>query len=326
MQMPPLKKTQFSTALWYPEKKLRSRDMLKSCYLLTPRGPCIGVKRALNIASQILKLYKSVYIIEDLIHNKTAIEYLLSQGVIKVQNIEEIPDASTIMFSTHGVSPALLKRAEEKELVIIDTTCPVVKQLQERVAARAQAGDNIVIIGNRAHQEVVSLLGYAGNGAYVVENEGEVDMLSHLRDAKISVFTQTSHVPEDVQSVVRAINEKFGDVVPDFKHNICDETLQRQAVIKDVAPKVEALIVIGSAYSSNTMSLIRTGELSGIARVVRFDSKDDMQDEIIEGLEAIALTSAVSAAAATVDGVVTHLRDDLGFEMKEFPNTDDAAS
>ena len=292
------------------------------CYLLSPRGYCTGVKRAVDMVTQILKLYKTVYIVEDIIHNKVLMNKLLSNGIIKVDSIDEIPDGSAVMFSAHGVSPQMVKQAEKKELTIIDSTCPVVKDLQNKVKEKSDNGYSIIIIGNRAHQEVVALLGYANNdNVYVVNNEMDIDLLPDLTGKKVAYFTQTSMYPDDIQPIIDSLKAKIPNIESNSIHNICEATLERQAVIKAIAPSIDLLLVVGSSYSSNTMSLVRAGIASGIGQVMRIDSEDELNLDLFKDTENIAITGATSTPEDIINEVIDYLKNNLEITVQEFPSS-----
>ena len=298
------------------------------CYLLSPRGYCIGVKRAVDMVNQIMKLYGSVYIIEDIIHNKLFINNLLKQGIIKVNSIDEIPDGSAVMFSAHGVSPDMANKAEERDITVIDSTCPVVTELQMKVQEKSEEGYSIIIIGNRAHQEVVALLGYVKNdNVYVVNNEIDIDLLPNLVNKKVMYFTQTSMYPGDIKPIIDALKAKIPNIEScnnyiqePFKiaHNICQDTLDRQETIRLIADKVDLLIVVGSEESSNALSLVSAGKDNGIKKVIRIDSQEELNDDIFENVNNIAITSATSVAIEIVNNIIDYIKSKNMFTMVEF--------
>lgn len=299
------------------------------CYLLSPRGYCIGIKRAVDMVTQVIKLYGSVYIIEDIIHNKLFINNLLKNGgIIKVNSIDEVPDGSVVMFSSHGVSPDMAAKAEERDITVIDSTCPVVKELQSKVQLKSEEGYSIIIIGNRAHQEVVALLGYVkDDNVYVVNSEMDIDLLPNLVNKKVVYFTQTSVYPGDIKPIIDALKAKIPNIEScnpfiqePFKiaHNICQDTLDRQNAVRSVANKIDLLIVIGSEESSNALSLVSTGKDNGINKVIRIDSKEELTDEMFEGVNNIGIISAASVAIEIVNDIVDYIKSKEIFTIEEF--------
>ena len=298
------------------------------CYLLSPRGYCIGVKRAVDMVNQILKLYGSVYRVEDIIHNKLFIDNLLKKGIIKVNSIDEVPDGAAVMFSAHGVSPDMANKAEERDITVIDSTCPVVKELQMKVQEKSEEGYSIIIIGNRAHQEVVALLGYIKNdNVYVVNSEMDIDLLPNLVNKKVMYFTQTSMYPGDIKPIINALKLKIPNIEScnsliqePFKiaHNICLDTLDRQESIRLIANKVDLLIVVGSEESSNALSLVSAGKDNGIKKVIRIDSTEELTDAVFENVNNIAITSAASVAIEVVNSIVDYIKSKEVFTIQEF--------
>ena len=300
------------------------------CYLLSPRGYCLGVKRAVDMINQIIKLYGSVYIIEDIIHNKLFIDNLLKNGVIKVNSLEEVPDGAAVMFSAHGVSPDIANKAEERDITVIDSTCPVVKELQTKVQEKSEDGYSIIIIGNRAHQEVVALLGYIKNdNVYVVNSEMDIDLLPNLVNKKVVYFTQTSMYPGDIKPIIDALKLKIPNIEAcnniiqepfNIAHNICKDTLDRQETIKLVSDKIDLLIVIGSEESSNALSLVNAGINNGIKKVIRIDSKEELSNEVFNGVNNMAIISAASVAIEVVNNIVDYIKSKELFTIEEFNN------
>ncbi|MBR1944170.1 MAG: 4-hydroxy-3-methylbut-2-enyl diphosphate reductase [Alphaproteobacteria bacterium] len=298
------------------------------CYLLSPRGYCFGVKRAVDMVNQIMKLYGSVYIIEDIIHNKLFIDNILKSGVIKVNSLDEVPDGAAVMFSAHGVSPNMANKAEERDITVIDATCPVVKELQMKVQEKSEAGYSIIIIGNRAHQEVVALLGYVKNdNVYVVNSEMDIDLLPNLVNKKVIYFTQTSMYPGDIKPIIDALKLKIPNIEAcnsiiqepfNIAHNICKDTLDRQEAIKLVSDKIDLLIVIGSEDSSNALSLVSAGIDSGIKKIIRIDSQEELNDDVFSEVENIAIISATSVAIEIVNSVVEYIKSKELFTIEEF--------
>ena len=298
------------------------------CYLLSPRGYCIGVKRSVDMVNQIMKLYGSVYIIEDIIHNKLFIDNIIKNGIIKVNSIDEVPDGAAVMFSAHGVSPDMANKAEERDITVIDSTCPIVKELQMKVQEKSEEGYSIIIIGNRAHQEVVALLGYIKNdNVYVVNSEMDIDLLPNLVNKKVMYFTQTSMYPGDIKQIIDALKAKIPNIEScnsfiqePFKiaHNICQDTLDRQESIRLVADKIDLLIVVGSEESSNALSLVSAGKDNGIKKVIRIDSKEELSDEVFKDVNNIAITSAASVAIEVVNNIVDYIKSKEVFTIEEF--------
>ena len=280
--------------------------------MVTPRGFCSGVSRAVNMVNQVLKLYGTVYIIEDIIHNKMFMKDMDAKGVIKVSSIDDVPYGATIMFSSHGVAPSVLEHAEKKELTIIDGTCPVVKAIQIAVKKSSRQEKNIIIIGNRSHPEIMALLGYANNSkVFVVSNEADIDLLPDFTNQKVVYYTQTTLDSITIKKVVDRLKEKVPHIESDSEDNICYATKERQNAVREIAGSIDLFIIVGSSYSSNSRRLEEVALESGSKKVVRIDSKDDLHLDILKGVESIAITAGASAPEFLVEGVVAFLKENL---------------
>ena len=295
--------------------------MLASCYLLSPRGFCSGVSRAVHMAEQVLKLYDAVYITEDVIHNKVFMKELEQRGMTKVDSIEDVPDNAVVMFSAHGVPPQVVERAEQKGLTVVDATCPTVKSIQKEVEKAAEAGKKIIIIGNRSHAEIIALLGYAGvKSAFVVGNEMDVDLLPDFSKDDVVYFTQTTLDCLATDAIVKKIKEKVPHIESSTQDNICYATKERQDVVRRL---VDLVIVVGSPHSSNAKRLSEVALSGGAKKSVLVDSKDELTDEIFEEVSTAAITSAASTPEVLVREVVDFLESKYGIAIEEFKLQDD---
>lgn len=296
-------------------------------YLLHPRGYCFGVKRTVNMVEQVLKLYKSVYIVEDIVHSKLFMDNVLSKGVIKAHSIDDVPDGSAIMFSSRGISPKILKKADEKQLTVIDATCPIVKELQDCIVAKAEEGYTIILIGNRSHQQIATLLGSVNNDdVYIVNNEMDVDLLPSLEDKKVVYFTQTSLFPNNVKKIVDNLKIKIPEIAhgrDNSEYDICQETLDRQNVIAKIAPKIDLLIVLGSAYSANAVSLVQCGNANNIKNVIRIDSVESIQKDLLNGVDSFALVSSTSIDECIIKDIENSLQNLAGIEYIIYPQVEE---
>ena len=265
------------------------------------------------MAEQMLKLYGKVYITEDTIHNKIFMKEMKLRGIEKVSSVDEIPYGAAYMCSAHGIAPSVLNTAEKNELTIVDGTCPIVKSIQKSVQKAAEQGKKIIIIGNRAHQEIISLLGYANNkGVYVVYNEVDINLLPSFDNEKVAYFTQTTLDTLTVEAVINALRARIPHIESDTRDNICSATKERQNAVKKIAKSIDLFIIIGSLYSSNSRRLEEVAIESGAKRVIRIDSSDEIDTTIFsEGISTIAITSGASAPEFLVEEVVEFLRNQI---------------
>jgi len=295
-----------------------------TCYLLLPRGYCSGVTRAVNMANQVLKLYGSFYVTEDVIHNKVFVKQLEQQGMTKVESIDDIPDGATVLFSAHGVSPRVVDRAEKKGLTVIDATCPIVKSIQNEVKLASEQGKKIIIIGHKSHAEIVALMGCANNTKfYVVYNEIDIDLLPDFSDDEVVYFTQTTLDYSMVERIVTKLTEKFPKIKSGSKNNVCYATRERQDVVRRVAKQIDLLLVIGSSHSSNAKRLIEVALDSGVKKAILIESKDDLDVDELLNVNSMAITSAASTPEGLVQDLVVYLREKFDIVTKEFSFHDD---
>lgn len=294
------------------------------CYLLSPRGFCSGVSRTVDMAKQMLKLYGTIYITEDVIHNKIFIKQLEEKGIIKVDSLDDIPDGSVVMFSAHGVSPQVVQKAEEKELTIVDGTCPIVKSIQNEVKKEAEAGKKIILIGNRSHAEIIALLGCAGNkDVFVVYDEVDVDLLPDFSNDEVVYFTQTTLDTSLVDAVVKKLKEKIPHIKSTSQNNICYATKERQDAVRRIASSVDLLIVVGSSHSSNANRLREVAVDSGAKKAILIDSKSDLADGDFIDVNNIAITSATSTPDEIVQDLLDFLKQKFDIVVKEFNTQND---
>ena len=277
------------------------------------------------MANQVLKLYGNVYITEDIIHNKIFMKGLEQTGMIKVDSIDEIPDGSVVMFSAHGVSPQIIDKAEKKELTIIEATCPIVKSIQNEVKKEADAGKKIIIIGNRAHAEIVALLGCANNkNVFVVYNEMDIDLLPDFSNDEVVYFTQTTLDCSRVEDVIKRLKAKISNINSNAQNNVCYATRERQEAVRRIASSVDLLIVVGSAHSSNAKRLSEVALNSGAKKSILIDSKDELIESDFDGVQSIAITSAASTPDELVNELVEFLREKFDLMAEDFKIQDDS--
>lgn len=277
------------------------------------------------MVNQVLKLYGTVYITEDIIHNKIFMKELEERGVIKVDSIDDVPDGSVVMFSAHGVSPQIVDKAEKKELTIIDATCPIVKSIQNEAKIEAESDKKVIIIGNRSHAEIIALLGYTNNReVYVVSNELEVDLLPDLSNDEVVYFTQTTLDCEALELVIKKLKKRIPNIKSTHSSNVCYATKERQEVVRRIASSVDLVIIVGSSHSSNANRLSDVALSSGAPRAVLIDSKEDLKDSDLKGVKNIAITSAASTPENLVEELIDSLKEKLDLKVEEFSVKDNS--
>jgi 4-hydroxy-3-methylbut-2-enyl diphosphate reductase len=279
------------------------------------------------MVKQSVKLYGTVYVIEDVIHNRVFMRRIKANGVIKVSSVDEIPDGSIFMLSAHGTSPEVIEKANEKELTIVDGTCSVVSDLQEEIGSASDSGHKIVIVGNRAHPEVRSFIGCAkSKNIYVVSDNADIELLPDTLGDNVLYFIQTTLDCEVADSLVNAIKAKIPNIKSGSKGGVCRAVMERQAVLREVAGSVDLVIVVGSLHSSNGKRLEEIARSKGTKNVIMVDSKDDLDLSIMNGVSRIAITSATSCQESTIDELLAFLQANLDIRIKEFSIKKDESS
>jgi 4-hydroxy-3-methylbut-2-enyl diphosphate reductase len=277
------------------------------------------------MAEQIVKLYDTVYVVEDIIHNKTFMNDMMKKGVIKVASVDDIPRGAVVMFSAHGTPPQVSEKAEKKELTVVDSTCPVVKAIQNEIVKEAEVGKKIVIIGNRAHAEIIAFLGSASEtDVFVVYNEIDVDLLDNFINDEVVYFTQTTLDHLHVQSIVDKLKEKIPHIKSNSQNNICYATKERQEVVRHIAGSTDLMIIVGSLHSSNAKRLREVALNSGAGKVILIDSKDELEASAFDGIKTAAITAAASTPEGVVQELVGYLKEKLDIVFSDFklPNED----
>jgi 4-hydroxy-3-methylbut-2-enyl diphosphate reductase len=277
------------------------------------------------MAEQVCKLYGGFYIIEDVIHNRMFMNDLWKCGVIKVASIDEIPDGAVVMFSSHGVAPRVIAKAEEKGLTIIDGTCPVIKAVQCDAIKETSLGKTLIIIGDRAHAEVVALIGCAdkSSNVFVVSNETEVELLPDFNGIAVTYFTQTTLDWAHVQTIIERLKEKIPHVKSLSPDNVCRATRERQDVVRKVAGTMDLVVVIGSAHSSNARRLHEIALSSGAGNAILVDSKNEFDSSVLDCVETMAITSSASTSEAVIQEFIEYLTATFGVVTEDFSLSND---
>jgi 4-hydroxy-3-methylbut-2-enyl diphosphate reductase len=275
--------------------------------------------RAVNMAKQSVKLYGTVYVIEDVIHNRVFMRDIKANGIVKVSSVDEIPDGSIFMLSAHGTSPKIVDKADEKGLTIIDGTCSVVSDLQESIRNASDNGSKIVVIGNRAHPEVRSFIGCVKNkNIYVVSDNADIELLPDFPEENTLYFIQTTLDCEVAESLISSIKRKVPHIKPGSKGGVCRAVMERQAVLREIAGSVDLVIVVGSLHSSNGKRLEEIARAKGAKNVTMIDSKDDLDLSVMSGISTVAITSATSCQESVIDELLKFLQENLDITIKEF--------
>jgi len=275
-------------------------------YLAAPRGFCAGVDRAIDIVEQALALYGApIYVRHEIVHNRWVVEDLRAKGVIFVKEVDEVPEGGITVFSAHGISEKVESDAKLRALPIIDATCPLVTKVHSQAKRYEREGYEIVLIGHAGHPEVEGTSGRVKR-VYLVENVQDVATLTVETPQKLAYVTQTTLSVDDTKTIIAALKAKFPEIHgPDTK-DICYATQNRQMAVKELAQKVDLLLVVGSRNSSNSNRLRDLGAEFGIPAYL-IDDATDIDPRWVESIESIGLTAGASAPELLVERVVRYL-------------------
>lgn len=296
---------------------------LKRVVLASPRGFCAGVVRAIEIVETVLQsLPPPIYVRKEIVHNRFVVEQLRQRGVVFVNELDEVPDGATVIFSAHGVSPAVREMARRKNLRVIDATCPLVTKVHLEAIKFAQEGYSIVLIGHAGHEEVEGTMGEAPNCTYLVQSVEDVEKLQVPDPEKVAYLTQTTLSVDDTAEIVAALKRKFPKIVGPRTDDICYATQNRQNAVKALAKQVDVILVIGSQNSSNSQRLREVAISQGCPAYL-IEGEDQIEPEWLTEAESVGVTSGASAPEILVHQVVQRLKELGATEVVEFKLTDE---
>jgi 4-hydroxy-3-methylbut-2-en-1-yl diphosphate reductase len=275
--------------------------------LCAPRGFCAGVVRAIDAVEQALKLYGApVYVRHEIVHNKYVVEDLKRKGAIFVEELSQIPPTNApVIFSAHGVPKAVPFEAQARQFFAIDATCPLVTKVHREAEIHHRKGKHILLIGHQGHPEVIGTMGQLPEGAVtLVETVADVAALPDYNACELAYVTQTTLSVDDTADIVAALQARFTGISGPHKQDICYATTNRQEAVKHVAPKVDAMIVVGSPNSSNSQRLREVAERAGckIARLILRESDIEWADFV--GIQSLAITAGASAPEVLVEEII----------------------
>jgi 4-hydroxy-3-methylbut-2-enyl diphosphate reductase len=278
--------------------------------LAGPRGFCAGVERAIDIVELALSVCPSpIYVRREIVHNRHVVDSLRKQGAIFVDELEEVPDDATVIFSAHGISPAVRLDAARRGLRVIDATCPLVTKVHLEAVRYAREGYSIILIGHEDHDEVIGTLGEAPDRIRVIASVAEVERLHVPDPEKVAYLTQTTLSVDDTRDVIDALRRRFPKIVGPSRDDICYATQNRQAAVKRLADDVDLLLVIGSANSSNAIRLVEVARTAG-TRAHLINDVGDIRPEWLEGVGRVGITAGASTPEVLVTQTVDALRRD----------------
>lgn len=281
----------------------------KRILLLRPRGFCAGVVRAIDIVKIALEIYgRPIYVRKEIVHNRHVVEELRSLGAIFVNEIDEVPEGARVIFSAHGVSPAVREEARRRHLAVIDATCPLVTKVHLEAVRFARQGYTILLIGHKDHEEIEGTFGEAPDNTIIVESEQDAERVEVADPDRVCYLTQTTLSLDETRGIIEILERRFPRIAGPKSQDICYATQNRQTAVKAVAPLCELLLVVGSQNSSNSKRLVEVCQRAGVPSHL-IDDRRFLRDEWLEGVRTVSVTAGASAPEHLVQDLIEALRE-----------------
>ncbi len=318
---PPLTDAVLNRDLTY--RGYRGFDVVKRLLLASPRGYCAGVERAVETVERALALYgRPVFVRKQIVHNSHVVRELEQQGAVFVESVAEVPPGSTLVFSAHGVAPAVRAAAAARGLTTIDATCPLVTKVHAQARRYAERGYAVVLIGHAGHEEVEGTLGEAPEAMTLVESVADAERVELPAGRPLAYVTQTTLSVDETNEIIAVLRRRFPGIEGPAKEDICYATSNRQWAVKELLGEVDLLLVIGSRNSSNSNRLVEVAQAAGVeAHLVEDETRID--ERWLEGRESVGLTSGASAPERLVERVCDWFRERGVAEVHEVGSGDE---
>ena len=276
--------------------------------LANPRGFCAGVDRAIDIVERAIELFGApIYVRHEVVHNRFVVDDLKNKGAIFVEELHEVPDASTVIFSAHGVSQAVQDEAAGRDLKVFDATCPLVTKVHMEVKRYRDKGIEVVLIGHQGHPEVEGTMGQADSGMHLIEESSDVASLSVANEDNLAYVTQTTLSVDDTKVVIDALKERFPNIKGPRKDDICYATQNRQDAVRSLSRDADVVIVVGSTNSSNSNRLRELSETLGVPSHL-VDRPEQIQKSWFDGVDIVGVTAGASAPEILVKQVIDQIK------------------
>jgi 4-hydroxy-3-methylbut-2-enyl diphosphate reductase len=284
--------------------------------LANPRGFCAGVNMAIDVVDQVLRVKGApVYVYHEIVHNRHVVDDFRGRGVTFVDDVTEVPDGGVVVYSAHGISPAVRQEAKRRRLVEVDATCPLVTKVHMEVLRFAKDGYSIIFIGHANHDEAIGTVGEAPDAITVVESPEDVARLNVRDPNKVAYVTQTTLSVQDATRIINALKSKFPNIKAPPKEDICYATTNRQGAVAELASQADLILVIGSKNSSNSRRLVETARhVEKPAYLI--DDQSELDPTWLEGVDTVLVTAGASAPEHLVDGLIERLQRDYGGEVE----------
>jgi len=281
--------------------------------VVSPRGYCAGVDRAIATVERALAIYgPGVYVRKEIVHNKHVVDDLRAKGAIFVDEVDEVPPASVVVFSAHGVSPAVRAAAAARGLVTIDATCPLVTKVHKEARRLAAAGREILLIGHAGHEEVEGTYGEAPGAIRLIEHPQEAETIEVADATRLSWLSQTTLSVDETRETVARLRVRFPELLDPPNDDICYATQNRQAAVREVAARCDCVLVVGSSNSSNSVRLVEVARAAGAGAAYLIDDVDGIDPAWLADAGTVGVTSGASVPDHLVQAVVRHL-EEAGF-------------
>ena len=286
-------------------------------FLANPRGFCAGVNMAIECLERALDFFgPPLYVYHEIVHNKYVVERFLRRGTVFVESLEDVPEGAPLLYSAHGVSPQVREQARRRKLVAIDATCPLVTKVHLEAVKYAKEGYTIVLIGHEGHDEVVGTMGEAPERMVLVETAEDVENLVLPNPDKVAYLTQTTLSVDDANIVIAALRKKFPRIANAPKDDICYATQNRQEAVRELAPKADLVLVLGSQNSSNSLRLAEIANSLG-PRAHLIDGVNEIDEAWLVGVESVLISAGASAPEDVVQECIDFLQSRYGATVAE---------
>ncbi len=290
-------------------------------YLAAPRGFCAGVDRAIKIVEMAIEKWGApVFVRHEIVHNKYVVDGLRAKGAVFVEELDECPDDRPVIFSAHGVPQSVPAEADRRQMVYVDATCPLVSKVHIEAQRHAENGLQMIMIGHKGHPETIGTMGQLPDGeVLLVETPDDVATVDVRDPDNLAYVTQTTLSVDDTKDIVAALQTRFPNIVGPHKEDICYATTNRQEAVKEVAPKADALLVVGAPNSSNSKRLVEVGAKAGCQYAQLVQRAENIDWRALEGISSVAITAGASAPELLVNEVIDAFREryDVTVELVE---------
>ena len=286
-------------------------------FLAAPRGFCAGVDRAIKIVELAIEKWGApVFVRHEIVHNKFVVDDLCKKGAVFVEELDECPNDRPVIFSAHGVPKSVPLDAKKREMTYVDATCPLVSKVHIEAERHHKNGLQLIMIGHEGHPETLGTMGQLPEGEVIlVETVEDVELIQPRDNEKLAYITQTTLSVDDTINIVEALKKRFNNIIGPHKEDICYATTNRQKAVKEIAPKIDALLVIGAPNSSNSKRLVEVGKSSGCRYAQLVQRAIDIDWRSLEGIKSVGITAGASAPEILINEVINAF--DARYDVKK---------